>query len=187
MAKKKNKRKGAAAQKKPSSGARFILQRAIGIVMLCFILVVLGFIGISFISGGYKTVQRPPAASAHSSGKQTAAQPPAPKPKYTFYDDLAKRNQEVQQELQRRIAQNDGVKVKGRNYRVQIGAFKDRAKADQLRAHMILREYPAQVVNNGDIFLVQLGPFLNREEAEKVQKRVRREGIKDSVLKAYVN
>lgn len=170
----------------PPSGSKLIMQRVLGIVLLCFILVILGFFAVSFFSGSHNATagQRPSTAIAPAKRDPSSV---AVKPKYDFYNDLAKRRDEVQVELDKKIKAVQNVKVNGKNYRIQIGAFQDKASADRLRARMILRDYPVQIVNNGSLYLVQVGPYIKREEAEAIQKRIQREGIKDVVMKAYVN
>ncbi|WP_172460843.1 SPOR domain-containing protein [Suttonella ornithocola] len=129
----------------------------------------------------------------NTSQKQTnsivTSQSQAPsQPKYRFYDELKKRNAEVQKELQQKMQEESKTSnIKGRNYRIQIGAFSEKESADRIRARMILRDYPVEIINNGKLYLVQIGPYVDRAEAVKVQKRIEREGIRETVLKAYIN
>lgn len=197
MVKRKANRRKQQVRRAPVTGNALIMQRILGIFLLCFIIVILGFFIANFFRGkpSYPPSAKSPtpisAPKSTNSPTQTAATQPSAtlstKPKYDFYQDLQKRNSEVQAELQKKIETAQNVKVNGKNYRIQIGAFQDKDGADRLRARMILRDYPVQVINNSKLYLVQIGPYLNRDEAETIQKKLKKEGVKDVVMKAYVN
>lgn len=171
------------------SNAQFVRQRFAGIVLLIIIVMVLVFMLIHMLLGKDDA----PLAVRHQetiAKAQVLADSSAPraadKPKYTFYDELKKRHEEVDAEVRRRVEESEKSTVTGRNFRIQVGAFKEVDAAEQLRAKMILRDYPVTMIRNGSVYLVQIGPYAQREEALEVQKKIEREGMK-TLLKAYVN
>lgn len=185
MAKRKSSHRKQQVRRAPVTGNTLLVQRIIGIFLLGFIVVFLGILAMNFFRGhhqGEKVQVVKTPMNVVSKTAQTSS-----KPKYNFYQDLQKRNAEVQQELQSKIKNTQEVRVNGKNYRIQIGAFRDKDSADRLRARMILRDYPVQVINNGQLYLVQVGPYIERDKAVNIQKRLRKDGIKDATIKAYVN
>lgn len=169
----------------------FWIQRIMGIFLLVLILGVLIILAVNFFKEAQqerRLVSRPHQANVagQQHNSQSLVVHSSVEPKYTFSEELQKRNAEVQQELQQKIAKAEKTEIQGRHYRIQIGAFNERKYADQLRAKMILRDYPVQIINDGNLYLVQIGPYGDRDIAIKTQERLQREGIKDLVLKAYV-
>lgn len=184
-----NRRKRNKNALRPNSKA-FWAQRIMGMFLLFLILGILLLIGVNFFKEHKESYVRPvaekPSVQTEQQNNRQAVQA-AQTPKYSFYESLRKRDEQVKTELQHKIAQADKSSIKGRHYRIQLGAFSEEAHADRLRAKMILRDYPVQIIKDGTLFLVQIGPYAEREEAVNIQNRLQREGIKDHVLKAYVN
>lgn len=56
---------------------------------------------------------------------------------------------------------------------VQVGAFGDAAKAGSLSADLKKRGFPAFTESAGPVTRVRVGPFANRNEAERVVERLR--------------
>lgn len=99
--------------------------------------------------------------------------------KYSFYDQLKKRNSEVQAEVAAKTqALDNAPAVKGTYYRVQVGAFKEADQADRLRARLILRDYPVTILQSNNFHLVQVGPYQDREEAQKAEQSLKQSGFK---------
>lgn len=173
-------------------------QRLIGRILLGAIGCILLFIVFNLLrpnqSGPLNPPQAKPATVATShenpvtgnTSLASANNTSAKKAKYDFYSQLKKRNEEVEQEVKHRIETEKPPEIEGRNYRIQVGAFQEIDLANRLRARMILRDYPVQLIQNGEIHMVQIGPYQDRDEAISVQKRLEREGVK-TLLKAYVN
>ncbi len=199
----KGKGKGNIKRQKAKRAKASVTQRVLGIFLLCLMMLVLGVIIFNFFKGTpparsntTATQHIPNTSSTQQAGATTDAGQQATanaveaqnqRAKYSFYNDLRKRSEEVHVELEEKIKAAEEIKIDGKNYRIQIGAFRERAHADRLRARMILRNYPVQIINNGELFLVQVGPYMDREEALSIQRKLQRQGIKDSVLKAYLN
>jgi len=71
---------------------------------------------------------------------------------------------------------------------LQLGSFKDKANAEDLRKKLYKFDIPAYVkkfsVNNTAIYRVLVGPKLNRKAVEKMQSRVRQKaGIQPIIVK----
>ena len=116
------------------------------------------------------------------------------KPKYDFSKELKQRDAEVKATVKQRIETNDKLQSqrRGQNWRVQIGSFKDRDNADRLRAKMILRDYPVQLSEQktaqGNMFIVQVGPYYSQAEALRIKNRLQKEdAIKDLEIRQYKN
>lgn len=197
---KKRRKEKRAAKPRPDSKA-YLMQRIMGGILLAVIVGFLGVLALNFFKDSKENASRaersakPRAERRADNGAQpkqgntanTQAAIPAAEPKYTFYNELKKRSDEVQAELKEKIEKADKASIKGEHYRIQIGAFSDKDTADRLRAKMILRDYPVQMIKDGPLYLVQLGPYAEREQAMEVQKRLPREGIKEHILKRYLN
>ena len=71
------------------------------------------------------------------------------------------------------------VTGKRTNYRIQVGAFKNRAQAEQLRAKMAQRGLPVDIRPSGDgnkLYLVQIGPYASESQATGIQAKLKAEG-----------
>ena len=77
------------------------------------------------------------------------------------------------------------VKEKARKYLLQVAAVNSKTKADDLKSRLKesgIKAYSEKVsTKDGDRFRVRVGPFASREEAEKMQARVKKMGLNGSV------
>ena len=77
------------------------------------------------------------------------------------------------------------AKEKPRKYLLQVAAVNSKAKADDLKSRLKesgIKAYSEKVsTKDGDRFRVRVGPFASREEAEKMQARVKKLGLNGSV------
>ena len=74
---------------------------------------------------------------------------------------------------------------KVRKYLVQVAAVNSKSKADDLKSRLKesgIKAYSEKIsTKDGDRFRVRVGPFATREEAEKMQARVKKIGLTGSV------
>jgi DedD protein len=77
------------------------------------------------------------------------------------------------------------AKEKARKYLLQVAAVNSKSKADDLKARLKesgIKAYSEKInTKDGDRFRVRVGPFATREEAEKMQARVKKIGLSGSV------
>ncbi len=77
------------------------------------------------------------------------------------------------------------AKEKARKYLLQVAAVNSKTKADDLKSRLKesgIKAYSEKVsTKDGDRFRVRVGPFASREEAEKMQVRVKKIGLSGSV------
>ena len=77
------------------------------------------------------------------------------------------------------------AKEKPRKYLLQVAAVNSKSKADELKSRLKesgIKAYSEKVsTKDGDRFRVRVGPFASREEAEKMQVRVKKIGLNGSV------
>jgi DedD protein len=76
-------------------------------------------------------------------------------------------------------------KEKARKYLLQVAAVNSKTKADDLKSRLKesgIKAYSEKIsTKDGDRFRVRVGPFASREEAEKMQARVKKMGLNGSV------
>ena len=76
-------------------------------------------------------------------------------------------------------------KEKARKYLLQVAAVNSKSKADDLKGRLKesgIKAYSEKIsTKDGDRFRVRVGPFASREEAEKMQARVKKMGLNGSV------
>lgn len=76
-------------------------------------------------------------------------------------------------------------KEKARKYLLQVAAVNTKTKADDLKSRLKesgIKAYSEKVsTKDGDRFRVRVGPFASRDEAEKMQARVKKMGLSGSV------
>lgn len=71
------------------------------------------------------------------------------------------------------------VTGKRTNYRIQVGAFKNKAQAEQLRAKMAQRGLPVDIRPPSDsnkLYLVQIGPYASESQATNIQAKLKADG-----------
>ncbi|MDO5091450.1 MAG: SPOR domain-containing protein [Cardiobacteriaceae bacterium] len=117
-----------------------------------------------------------PAVANNGNGQGREAQ--QRKARYSFYDELKKRSNEVEAEVAAKSKELAAAPdVKGAYYRVQVGAFKEKEQAERLRARLILRDFPVSIVHSNNFHLVQVGPYQKREEAQKIEETLKKSGF----------
>lgn len=179
MSKNTKRKRGKSSQ---VSGSSRIVARVLGAVIMFAIvsIVALAFYNFNIKEDGDETAARHLAdeTPAEPAGAQQPRNPPR-SAKYSFYDELKKRNNEVQAEVQAKTrALENAPAAKGTYYRVQVGAFKDADQADRLRARLILRDYPVTILQSDNHHLVQVGPYSSRDEAKKIEENLKKSGFK---------
>ncbi|PIE81247.1 MAG: hypothetical protein CSA10_01375, partial [Cardiobacteriales bacterium] len=112
-------------------GKNRVITRILGAILILFIMSILIFVGIKFISvdrnqrrvvnnnrGADTTVTN--TDGRKSDAGQTTGEPSA---KYSFYNELKQRSAEVEAQVNMRIEENNNkAKVtEGNNYRIQVG------------------------------------------------------------------
>lgn len=65
----------------------------------------------------------------------------------------------------------------GSVYRVQIGAFKDQANANQLADQARKKQFPTYIYDDKGLFRVQIGAFTDRGNAEQLASRAKNDGF----------
>ncbi len=77
------------------------------------------------------------------------------------------------------------AKEKARKYLLQVAAVNSKTKADDLKSRLKksgIKAYSEKIsTKESDRFRVRVGPFATREEAEKMQSRVKKLGLNGSV------
>ena len=71
------------------------------------------------------------------------------------------------------------VTGKRTNNRIQVGAFKNKAQAEQLRAKMAQRGLPVDIRPPSDsnkLYLVQIGPYASESQATNIQAKLKADG-----------
>ena len=68
------------------------------------------------------------------------------------------------------------------NYRVQVGAFRNRMYAERLRNELMELDFPAFIDDSGEYLRVQVGGFDNLEEAAMMERRLKREGYQTVIV-----
>ncbi|MDF2541163.1 MAG: N-acetylmuramoyl-L-alanine amidase [Herbinix sp.] len=67
-------------------------------------------------------------------------------------------------------------------YRVQVGLFRIYNNALNLQYQLVEEGYPAQIVNQGDMYAVHVGDFPNLDSAAALEKTLRRRGYNTLVV-----
>ena len=122
-------------------------------------------------------------------------------PKYSFYDELQRRSEEVRSENSAKPApaaktektDNKAEKkprsptVKSANYRIQVGAFKDKAQAEQMRKKETLNGLPVEIIyGENKHYLVLIGPYASKDQAIGIQKKLEGQSMQ-TLLKTFNN
>lgn len=61
-------------------------------------------------------------------------------------------------------------------FRVQTGAFRNQAYAQEMLYMLVQQGYPAFIIRDGDLYLVQVGAYRNLDNAIKMEAALRRSG-----------
>ena len=67
-------------------------------------------------------------------------------------------------------------------YKVQVGAFRQKANADKMAAKLKAKKIPATVVKSGDLLKVQCGAFSVKANADKRLAAVKKAGYLNAVI-----
>lgn len=77
---------------------------------------------------------------------------------------------------------NAGV-IRDADYRVQAGAFRNRAYAERLLAELLELDYPAYIEDDGPYYLVQVGTYQDLNEAAEMERKIKRAGYPAVIVK----
>ena len=61
-------------------------------------------------------------------------------------------------------------------YQVQVGAYRERAMAEEIARELSEQGYPAFYVSQDGYYKVRVGAFLNLDNAARMEMRLRQEG-----------
>ena len=73
--------------------------------------------------------------------------------------------------------------IKENNYRVQVGAFRNRTYAERLLDELMEQEFPAYINDSGPYYRVQVGGYENLNEAADMERRLKRAGYPTVIVK----
>lgn len=77
---------------------------------------------------------------------------------------------------------NAGI-IRDADYRVQAGAFRNRAYAERLLAELLELDYPAYIEDDGPYHLVQVGTYQDLNEAAEMERKIKRAGYPAVIVK----
>ena len=199
--------------KKQNKPDNYLAARFLGGSMMAVVLIVFGFVlGNMFgqkdnapsrtSANNPQIAKAQPAAAAKPARPAVASESRKPgQPKYSFYDELQRRSEEVRSENSAKPApaaktektDNKAEKkprsltVKGANYRIQVGAFKDKAQAEQMRKKETLNGLPVEVIyGENKHYLVLIGPYASKDQAIGIQKKLEGQSMQ-TLLKTFNN
>lgn len=69
------------------------------------------------------------------------------------------------------------------NYRVQVGAFRNRMYAERLLNELLEEDFPAYIDDSGDYLRVMVGGFDSLNEAANMEQRLKREGYQTVIVR----
>ena len=195
--------------KKPNKPDNYLAARFLGGSMMAVVLIVFGFV-LGNMFGQKDGNSRSDDANPQIAKAQPAAAKPARpaiastprksgQPKYSFYNELQRRSEEVRAEAAAPAAKTDKPAaaktekkprpptVKGANYRIQVGAFKDKTQAEQMRKKAALGDLPVEVIyGENKHYLVLVGPYASKDQAIGIQKKLEGQNM-STLLKTYNN
>ena len=196
--------------KKPNKPDNYLAARFLGGSMMAVVLIVFGFVlGNMFgqkdsnsrsDDANPQIAKAQPAAAAKPARPAIASTPrKSGQPKYSFYNELQRRSEEVRAEAAAPAAKTDKPAaaktekkprpptVKGANYRIQVGAFKDKTQAEQMRKKAALGDLPVEVIyGENKHYLVLVGPYASKDQAIGIQKKLEGQNM-STLLKTYNN
>ena len=73
--------------------------------------------------------------------------------------------------------------IQENNYRVQVGAFRNRTYAERLLDELMEQEFPAYINDSGPYYRVQVGGYENLNEAADMERRLKRAGYPTVIVK----
>jgi len=196
--------------KKPNKPDNYLAARFLGGSMMAVVLIVFGFVlGNMFgqkdsnsrsDDANPQIAKAQPAAAAKPARPAIASTPrKSGQPKYSFYNELQRRSEEVRAEAAAPAAKTDKPAaaktekkprpptVKGANYRIQVGAFKDKTQAEQMRKKAALGDLPVEIIyGENKHYLVLVGPYASKDQAIGIQKKLEGQNM-STLLKTYNN
>ena len=200
-------------KRKNQKADNYLAARFLGGSMMAVVLIVFGFVlGNMFgqkdnapsrtSANNPQIAKAQPAAAAKPARPAIASTPrKSGQPKYSFYDELQRRSEEVRSENSAKPApaaktektDNKAEKkprsptVKGANYRIQVGAFKDKAQAEQMRKKETLNGLPVEIIyGENKHYLVLIGPYASKDQAIGIQKKLEGQSMQ-TLLKTFNN
>ena len=198
--------------KKPNKPDNYLAARFLGGSMMAVVLIVFGFVlgnmfgqkdGNSRSDDANPQIAKAQPAAAAKPARPAIASTPrkSGQPKYSFYDELQRRSEEVRSENSAKPApaaktektDNKAEKkprsptVKGANYRIQVGAFKDKTQAEQMRKKAALGDLPVEIIyGENKHYLVLIGPYASKDQAIGIQKKLEGQSMQ-TLLKTFNN
>ena len=198
--------------KKPNKPDNYLAARFLGGSMMAVVLIVFGFVlgnmfgqkdGNSRSDDANPQIAKAQPAAAAKPARPAIASTPrkSGQPKYSFYNELQRRSEEVRSENSAKPApaaktektDNKAEKkprsptVKGANYRIQVGAFKDKAQAEQMRKKETLNGLPVEIIyGENKHYLVLIGPYASKDQAIGIQKKLEGQSMQ-TLLKTFNN
>ena len=200
-------------KRKNQKADNYLAARFLGGSMMAVVLIVFGFVLGNMFGQKDGAPARAGANNPQIAKAQPAAvaaqKPPRPavasesrkpgQPKYSFYDELQRRSEEVRSENSAKPAPKAdktdskaekkprSPTVKGANYRIQVGAFKDKAQAEQMRKKEALNGLPVEVIyGENKHYLVLIGPYASKDQAIGIQKKLEGQSMQ-TLLKTFNN
>ena len=196
--------------KKPNTPDNYLAARFLGGSMMAVVLIVFGFVlgnmfgqkdGNSRSDDANPQIAKAQPAAAAKPARPAIASTPrkSGQPKYSFYNELQRRSEEVRAEAAAPAAKTDKPAaaktekkprpptVKGANYRIQVGAFKDKTQAEQMRKKAALGDLPVEIIyGENKHYLVLVGPYASKDQAIGIQKKLEGQNM-STLLKTYNN
>ena len=196
--------------KKPNKPDNYLAARFLGGSMMAVVLIVFGFVlgnmfgqkdGNSRSDDANPQIAKAQPAAAAKPARPAIASTPrkSGQPKYSFYNELQRRSEEVRAEAAAPAAKTDKPAaaktekkprpptVKGANYRIQVGAFKDKTQAEQMRKKAALGDLPVEIIyGENKHSLVLVGPYASKDQAIGIQKKLEGQNM-STLLKTYNN
>ena len=196
--------------KKPNKPDNYLAARFLGGSMMAVVLIVFGFVlgnmfgqkdGNSRSDDANPQIAKAQPAAAAKPARPAIASTPrkSSQPKYSFYNELQRRSEEVRAEAAAPAAKTDKPAaaktekkprpptVKGANYRIQVGAFKDKTQAEQMRKKAALGDLPVEIIyGENKHYLVLVGPYASKDQAIGIQKKLEGQNM-STLLKTYNN
>lgn len=77
---------------------------------------------------------------------------------------------------------NAGV-IRDSDYRVQVGAFRNRVYAERLLSELMELDYPAYIDDDGPYYRVQIGSYQDLNEAAEMERKIKRAGYPAVIVK----
>lgn len=160
---------------------------------LALLLTVLGLLAAVFGQLGYGGGQSDTPLDSSITHSQPVTASTADKPKYSFYEQLKKR--ERQQRLDEAGVDTATTTVNNtdystvsaaqdvRRYVVQVGAYARENDANKIKTKLESLGYPARIeLSSNKRYLVQAGPFQGKDKSLAIEKRLRQQKM-DTLLK----